>query len=288
MSIIRGPRPDSNFYMLDKRISEDKRLGWAARGLLIYLLGKPDHWKVSVPALIAETGIAGMKTGRDGVYRILEELRLAGYVRHDRIAATATTKAVCQWVVSEACALASRAENPDEGRADNPDGSRAENPDVLVSIESPRTEKNTPTIPTGIQALPGLALPPNLLGSPKPAATKAALTKTQADDLIETWNTICARVKKATRVNDARRALVMKRFKEEFNSDPAEWEKFCKRCARSPFLTGDNDRNWRPPTFDWMMKPEKIMNVFEGVYDDKSGNQGSSAPRRFIPSPGTI
>ena len=30
--ITRAPRPKTNFYLLDKAISEEKRLGWAARG----------------------------------------------------------------------------------------------------------------------------------------------------------------------------------------------------------------------------------------------------------------
>lgn len=81
MSIIRGPRPEANYYTLDKRISEDARLGWAARGLLIYLLGKPDNWKVSVENLRKQTAGARIRTGRDGVYALLRELEAAGYVR---------------------------------------------------------------------------------------------------------------------------------------------------------------------------------------------------------------
>lgn len=80
MSIIRAPRPASGFYILDKRISEDKRLSWAARGLLVYLLGKPDHWQVSVAALINETADSTKQTGRDGVYALLRELEAAGYL----------------------------------------------------------------------------------------------------------------------------------------------------------------------------------------------------------------
>lgn len=34
--ITRAPRPTSNFYLLDKAISEDKRLGWAARNRFPY------------------------------------------------------------------------------------------------------------------------------------------------------------------------------------------------------------------------------------------------------------
>lgn len=80
MSITRAPRPESNFYILDKRISEDSRLSWGARGLLIFLLGKPDTWNVSISHLREETSGTAKPTGRDGVYGLLDELIGAGYV----------------------------------------------------------------------------------------------------------------------------------------------------------------------------------------------------------------
>lgn len=80
MSIRRAPRPESGFYILDKKISEDKRLSWPARGLLVYLLGKPDHWQVSVAALVNETAGSAKPTGRDGVYSLIRELEACGYL----------------------------------------------------------------------------------------------------------------------------------------------------------------------------------------------------------------
>jgi hypothetical protein len=80
MCIVRGPRPTTNFYFLDKRISEDSRLSWAARGLLIYLLGKPDNWKVSVTHLVNETAEANTPAGRDAVYSLLKQLKEVGYI----------------------------------------------------------------------------------------------------------------------------------------------------------------------------------------------------------------
>jgi hypothetical protein len=80
MSIIRAPRPQGNFYVLDKRISEDRRLSWGARGLLVYLLGKPDFWRVNIQHLVNETEEAGKRSGRDAVYKLLDELIAAGYV----------------------------------------------------------------------------------------------------------------------------------------------------------------------------------------------------------------
>jgi hypothetical protein len=78
--IIRSARPESNFYLLDKTISEDKKLSWAARGLLIFLLGKPDNWRVSVEYLSQQTNESAKKTGKQGVYSLLDELIAVGYV----------------------------------------------------------------------------------------------------------------------------------------------------------------------------------------------------------------
>jgi len=80
VTITRAPRPESNFYILDKQISEDKRLSWGARGLLIFLLGKPDSWSVSINHLRDETKSTAKPTGRDGVYGLLDELIQSGYV----------------------------------------------------------------------------------------------------------------------------------------------------------------------------------------------------------------
>jgi hypothetical protein len=89
MSIIRGARPESGYYRVSNTVSGDKKLSWAARGLLIFLLSKPDHWEVSVAALVNETAGslrgAGGHTKRDGVKAILAELSDAGYiVRSDK------------------------------------------------------------------------------------------------------------------------------------------------------------------------------------------------------------
>ena len=82
MSIIRAPRPEGNFYLLNKAISEDQRLSWAARGMLVFLLGKPDHWEVSTHHLISQTkDCLGKASGRDAVRGLIRELEQAGYLQ---------------------------------------------------------------------------------------------------------------------------------------------------------------------------------------------------------------
>lgn len=101
MSIIRAPRPEANFYMLNKSISEDGRLSWAARGLLVFLLGKPDHWAVSVTHLRNETAKSSKPTGRDGVYGLLQELIAAGYVERRQERGESGLLGETNYVVSE-------------------------------------------------------------------------------------------------------------------------------------------------------------------------------------------
>jgi len=86
MSIIRAARKNQ-FYVLPTTTIEDNRLSWEARGMLVYLLSKPDHWEVRVEDLLARTrNCLGKRSGRDKVYSILKELQMAGYVvrQYDR------------------------------------------------------------------------------------------------------------------------------------------------------------------------------------------------------------
>ena len=77
-TIVRAPRRN-RFVIIDQRAIEDERLSWAARGLLGYLLSRPDDWKVLVNDLRKRGDL-----GRDGIYRLLKELRNAGYMQFVR------------------------------------------------------------------------------------------------------------------------------------------------------------------------------------------------------------
>jgi hypothetical protein len=68
--------------------------------MLIFLLGKPDHWSVSIQALINETSNATRKSGRDVVYSLLDELITAGYVQRVQISEAGKFGAV-DYLVSE-------------------------------------------------------------------------------------------------------------------------------------------------------------------------------------------
>ncbi|MFW2440677.1 MAG: hypothetical protein ACN4GR_15080 [Arenicellales bacterium] len=77
-TIIRARRRH-RFVIIDQQAIEDTRLSWAARGLLGYLLSRPDDWKVLVNDLRKRGDL-----GRDGIYRLLKDLRNAGYIQFIR------------------------------------------------------------------------------------------------------------------------------------------------------------------------------------------------------------
>jgi len=169
MSIVRAERK-SQFYTLPNATIEDDRLSWEARGMLVYLLSKPDHWKVLMPDLIKRTRNAlGKRSGRDKVYGILRELRKAGYLCMTRkreggeftgvdyeISEVPDLEAGAAFIASlEERAASPLPEKPYAVEPDTPTPGPA-NPEDLDSTESSfKTEKAVKNLPGGGGVAPG-------------------------------------------------------------------------------------------------------------------------------------
>lgn len=79
MSIIRV-RKDARYFSASNEPFNDTRLSWEARGLMGYLLSKPDGWEVRM-ADLDKNGPAGSRK----LKRMLAELRKCGYMNRIRI-----------------------------------------------------------------------------------------------------------------------------------------------------------------------------------------------------------
>lgn len=78
--IIRTVKDGNNpYFMCSRALMQDERLSLEARGLLGYLLSKPDNWEVWNTDL-ARTG----KMGEHRLARILRELKTVGYMTRER------------------------------------------------------------------------------------------------------------------------------------------------------------------------------------------------------------
>ena len=75
MAIIRQKRK-KRFSIVDNNVIEDKRLSFKARGLLIYMLSKPDDWKFFTDELAKRSS----KDGISAIKSALNEIEAAGYL----------------------------------------------------------------------------------------------------------------------------------------------------------------------------------------------------------------
>lgn len=74
MSTIRvADRP--KWTSIDRRAINDRRLSMRARGVLVWLLDKPDGWRADAETIARET-----TEGRDAIRAALNELKVAGYL----------------------------------------------------------------------------------------------------------------------------------------------------------------------------------------------------------------
>ena len=78
--IIRVKRLPSSFVQMHKGFLEDPNLSYKAKGILAYLLTKPDGWIVRVTDLMKHG-----KDGREAIYNGLKELQAHGYYQKSQV-----------------------------------------------------------------------------------------------------------------------------------------------------------------------------------------------------------
>jgi len=79
-AIFRLPKVEQ-YFCVDNGLFSDGRLSWEARGLMGYLLSKPDDWRVRIYDIVARG-----PAGREKIRRMLFELMEGGYLNRRRIA----------------------------------------------------------------------------------------------------------------------------------------------------------------------------------------------------------
>lgn len=236
MSITRAPRPESNFYILDKRISEDNRLSWGARGLLIFLLGKPDTWNVSISHLREETSTTAKPTGRDGVYGLLDELIGAGYVIRSQERIESGGFSSNAYIVREL----PLPEKPDTAKPDTA------NP-TLVSTDHYQGLKETNSCHPQAEDIPYEAI-------------------------LEKYNEVCGKTfKGAIALTPKRKANIKTLFnlkiknKRPFKDHGMDfWEAYFNDCLENSHWRGQNDRGWKAD-LEFLTRPEVATKLLEGT-----------------------
>ena len=78
--IVRLSEHEGNFSILDNGAANDSSISWKAKGILWYLLSKPDDWRVIIRDLTNRTDM-----GEDGVRSGIKELIDAGYMKRVKV-----------------------------------------------------------------------------------------------------------------------------------------------------------------------------------------------------------
>lgn len=130
---LRVKKRSGNFVVIDKGFLENESLSLKAKGLLAYLLSKPDDWIATVGDVVNHC-----RDGRDAVYTGLKELEKAGY--YSKRAIRDDNGRITRWeaTIYEYPELRKEedAENP------HPDFPEVESPDPdFPDLAKPDTEK---------------------------------------------------------------------------------------------------------------------------------------------------
>lgn len=94
--IIRVRRAPSSFVQMHKGFFENPELSFKAKGILGYLLTKPDGWEVRLEDLIKRS-----KDGRDAVKTGLKELQEHGYFHRRQTRNAQGRLSHCESIISE-------------------------------------------------------------------------------------------------------------------------------------------------------------------------------------------
>ena len=74
---------DNPYVMVDKRIIQNKQLSWKAKGILIYLLSRPDNWTAQMQDIINQS-TDGESATRAGVQELIDAGYLVRRVEHNK------------------------------------------------------------------------------------------------------------------------------------------------------------------------------------------------------------
>ena len=130
-------RRSNNFTIISNDIINNTKMTWRARAILIYLLSKPDDWKVVVQDIINHG-----PCGRDAVHKALKELKQQGYLKKERLIDPKTNRVV-EWrtyVYDSPSQITENQEggNPQSGKADttNTDLTKTKEKNTLIKPDN--------------------------------------------------------------------------------------------------------------------------------------------------------
>ena len=97
-----------------------------------------------------------------------------------------------------------------------------------------------------------------------------SVDKDSIEKVMEKWNLLG--ISNISCIKNTRQKLLKARIKEHGTDNVIN---AIGNIEKSSFLKGQNDRGW-VITFDWFVKPNNFIKVFEGNYDDNNSSSGEN------------
>lgn len=274
---VRKSKQCGDFTIIPKALLNDDALSWKAKGIIAYLLGKPEDWSAQVKDIAnhSNDGFSVVRTG-------LSELRKVGYARLERIVQDGR---ITGWRLlisnfkefepSDRYFTVNLSKTPDSDFqcVENPS---QENRHVtnteLTKKESTKTEDEA-------LELKGLE--------------SETLKKTSAEEVKEAWNSVEG-LPNVKILSEGRKQSVIKRLSEKEWRE--NWREALDAIPKSEFLMGDiPPREGKRPfkaDFDWFIQRDSVAKIIEGKYEDRTRradpvlmNYATASPRRLILTP---
>ena len=239
------------FARVPKSLLDDKSLSWKAKGILAYLLGKPQGWKAQTQDIVNH--------GTDGGCSVsagLLEMRNSGYAKLVKV--KDSNGRVSEWFLKV---------------SDTPvfigDGPEVDFPD----LEKPDLEKPD---------LENRALSKNESSEKETRKKERGSLPPEAEE----WNRICDDLPRVLSVGKSRQRHLDARRKDQFWVD--NYSTALRKITASSFCHGNSERGWKA-TFIWLVeRPDALCKVMEGNYDDADPNRSkpsSGSSRRVSEDP---
>lgn len=245
MSIARIKKGPNPFVMIDHRPLCDSRLSWRARGILAYLLSKPDDWQIVIEHLIKQG-----TEGRDAVKSAFQELRELGYASLEVFRDSESGKVTgSTWTLFE-IAQNRQTEKPSTGKPQE---------DCTAILENRDTGKPED----------GKSATSNNDFSKNKKTTKnkdaGASVSLEMEEIVNAWNE--TGLPKCLKLTSARIGHLKARLKSQFWRD--NWQTALALIAKSPFCTGKNDRQWTADFDFFTRSDDAVAKAMEGKYGAK-------------------
>jgi hypothetical protein len=253
-TIHRADKSQRTYKRVCLDFTDDARLSPEAIGVMAYLLARSDDWKI-VPQQLKER----FKIGRDKVYRILGELKAAGYLTQERTHDEQGRLVWGDYHLHEVSPLPGLPYTENKEMASPfPDLPYTENKDRIPNVDhtqeptpngvapaakiapapedAPRPDRpaRTPSTPRGARP----PSPPLATATPTPAVAgqvpaeieQPRLVDAEMPDPVKVYQEVC----KVKRPNEVQRTKI----RELVTTYPDEWRGVCERWMLNGWYTG--------------------------------------------------